>query len=403
MKQPKNFVDKPYAYHEEIELEITTLTNLGSGLGRHNGWVVMVPYTLPGEKVRVRIWRNKSNYSEGDLVEILEANPLRIEPKCKLFGDCGGCQYQNYSYEGQLEWKRQQIVELFERLGGVKTEVQPTHGSPKQYGYRSKITPHFKRRRDDRPMEIGFMRASSRSLVDVPHCPIATDAINEALPKHRDDVLSGRRKFKKGGTLLLRDCREGVTGDNRAFVTQEVNGKIFKFQAGEFFQNNPYIIGDMVNYALDEAAVPGIEYFVDAYCGVGVFGICGCDRFKHVYGIEVNAKGIAAAKDNLKLNDVTNCDFVLGSAEAIFEQITTPADKTTVLIDPPRKGCDMVFLNQLFEYGPNRVVYVSCGPDTQARDLKAFLANGYKLEKVQPFDLFPQTRHIENVATLVKA
>lgn len=402
MKQPKNFVPTPYTYHQEIELEITSLTNLGDGVGRHNGWVVMVPYTLPGERIKARIWRNKSNYSDGDLVEVLQASAQRATPRCPLFGDCGGCQYQHYAYEGQLQWKQQQIKELFKRLAGIETEIQPTHPSPREYAYRSKITPHFQLRKNGEDFPIGFDRASSRSIVDVPQCPIATDAINEALPGERERIRKNRRKFKRGGTLLLRDCLEGVTSDNRASVTQKVNKRVFQFIAGEFFQNNPYIIGEMVDYALEQAKSPGISYLVDAYCGVGVFAICGSDRFTSVYGVEVNSQAIVAAQGNLLLNQVQNCKFLLGSAEAVFEKVTTPPQETAVLIDPPRKGCDKVFLDQLFAYAPARVVYVSCGPDTQARDLKEFLANGYELQRVQPFDLFPQTRHIENVVTLVR-
>jgi len=404
MRKPKNFHAEPFEYHQEVELRIDTLNNQGDGLGRVDGWVVMVPYALPGERVRVRIWRNKSNYSDGDIVEILEPSPQRVEPRCKLFGVCGGCQYQHLAYEAQLEWKTRQIVELLQRIGGIETEVQPCWPSPQVYGYRSKITPHFRNLKGGVPVEVGFEKAHSRSIVDVPECPIASDAINAALVQERKALLGGAKKFKRGGTLLLRDALGGVLTDNRALGMERVCGRTFEFVAGEFFQNNPHILPDMVGYALDQAqAGRGARFLVDAYCGVGVFGICGSDRFERVFGVEVNSATLELARTNATINGIRNCRFILGSAEAIFDGLEAPASETAVLIDPPRKGCDEVFLRQLFNYAPARIVYVSCGPDTQARDLAQCVAAGYRITRVQPFDLFPQTRHIENVVTLERA
>ena len=157
---PKNFVPVPFEYHQIVELEIDDITNLGAGVGRIDGWVVMVPYALGGERVRARIFRNKKNYSEGDLVEVLRPSPERVEPKCSLYGICGGCQYQHLSYKAQLEWKRKQVCDLMQRIGGIDFEVQPTHPSPKQYGYRSKLTPHYERPRGE-DFPIGFVYRST--------------------------------------------------------------------------------------------------------------------------------------------------------------------------------------------------------------------------------------------------
>lgn len=397
---PKNFHPEPFTYHQVVELRIDDLSNLGEGVGRIDGWVVMVPFALPGERVRVRIWRNKKNYSDADLVEVLEPSPERVEPPCPIFGECGGCQYQHLNYEAQLAWKRRQIAELLRRIGGIETEVQPCRGSPRTYGYRSKITPHYDRPRQGAIGPIGFQRYANRSTVDVPQCPIASPAINDALPAARAEVRATAAKRRKGGTLLMRESRDGVTRDNREIVTETVGPRVFQFVAGEFFQNNPHILPDMVNYALDQAAGP--RFLVDAYCGVGVFGICGAGRFEKVTGVELNATAISLARANAQINQLRNVDFIVGEAEAIFEHLSFPGAESAVILDPPRKGCDPLFLEQLFAFGPARIVYVSCGPDTQARDLQGFLAAGYSIERVQPFDLFPQTRHIENVVTLVR-
>ncbi len=393
---PKNFVPTPFEYHQIIELEIDDLTNLGLGVGRIDGWVVMVPYALGGEKVKARVYRNHKNYSEADLVEVLRPSADRVEPKCPLFGKCGGCQYQHLSYEAQLEWKRKQVYDLMQRIGGIDFPVNSTHRSPRQYGYRSKLTPHYERpRRGEMP--VGFVMQGRRStIVDVPHCPIASDAINEALPSARERIKNSNPR--RGGTLLLRDCDEGVCQDNNAIRTERVAGISYQFCAGEFFQNNPFILPELIEYAISQAK--GTKYLVDAYCGVGVFALAASKYFEQVSGVEISSKAIVCANANAKINAISNCEFLIGKAETIFEGIKFEGSQTSMIIDPPRAGCDVKFLEQLVAFASKKLVYVSCGPDTQARDLAFLTSRGYKLLELQPFDLFPQTRHIENVATL---
>ncbi len=402
-KPPRNFRPEPFAYHEEVELRIDALTNLGAGIGRVDGWVVMVPFALPGERVRTRIWRNKANYSEGDLAEVLEASPHRVEAGCLLFGECGGCQYQHLAYPVQLEWKTRQIVELLQRLAGLDVSVEPCIGSPVVYGYRSKLTPHFRRAPDGDRTAIGFQRADSRAVIDVPACPIASEAINAALPRERAAVKSGERRFKRGGTLMLRDVGGRVETDPAAVVEERVGEHRFRFVAGEFFQNNPHVLPRMVDYVLAEARAADVPRLVDAYCGVGVFAVCGARHFETVHGIEISTRAVALARQNAERNGTANVTFHEGTAERIFEGLPFPGGECAVILDPPRKGCDASFLEQLLAFGPRRVVYVSCGPDTQARDLRILAAGGYRVLRVQPFDLFPHTRHIENVVTLACA
>ena len=401
MKAPRNFHPQPFAYHEEVELLIEDLTNLGQGVGRHDGWVVFVPFALPGERVRVRIWRNKRQYSEADLVAILEPSPDRIEPTCPLFGTCGGCQYQHYAYRAQLDWKRRQIEQLLRKMAGLEVAVNPCLACPDQvYGYRSKITPHFRQPPHMPGTPIGFQKAWSRAIVDVAQCPIASPAINAALGPARERLRAGEGSYRKGGTLLLRDSAGGVVTDMKAVACERVGDFVFEFIAGEFFQNNRHVLPKMVAYALGEAAVAGMRYLVDAYAGVGVFGICGHDKFEQVAGIEVSERAVDLARRNVEANQIRNVRFLLGSADAIFAGLDFPAAETAVLMDPPRKGSDEGFLDQLLEYGPGRIVYVSCGPDTQARDVRRLIEGPYAVTDVQPVDLFPQTRHIENIITL---
>ena len=401
-KIPRNFVPTPFSYHQEIEIDIVDLSNLGTGVGKIDGWVVMVPYALAGERVKARVYKNHKNYSEADLVEVLKPSPERVEPKCKLFGKCGGCQYQHLSYEAQLKWKQKQVVDLMKRIGGIDFEVSPTHRSPEQWGYRSKLTPHYERPSKN-GMPIGFvMQGRRNTLVDVEYCPIASNSINAELPQARADLLEHSAKLRRGGTLLLRDCQEGVCQDNRAIVTEKVGNIYYQFCAGEFFQNNPFILPELVEFAIEHAS--GTKNLVDAYCGVGVFALAAAKHFENVAGVEISAKAIECANVNARMNNITNCEFLIGKAETIFADVAKRfnGDETSMIIDPPRAGCDVAFLEQLIAFAPKKLVYVSCGPDTQARDLAYLTQRGYMLKLLQPFDLFPQTRHIENVAVLEK-
>lgn len=397
----KPFNDQPFAYHHELELEITSLTNMGQGVARVDDWVVMIPGVIPGEKVRARIFRNHKNYSEADLLEVLEPSPHRVEPGCPLFGTCGGCQYQHIAYAEQLRWKRQQVEELLDRMAGIKTAVEPVIGSPSEYNYRSKITPHFRRPRDGKIDAIGFLRSGMRNrLVDVPQCPIASEAINEKLPEIRATIHRNAADYRRGATILIRDAVEGVVTDPGAMITEKVGEKSFRFQAGEFFQNNPFILEKLTTYVAEKARLENCRYLVDAYCGSGLFALTAAEGFEEVAGVEISENAIRSAKENAKLNGIENCFFLAGDASSIFEGIKFPPEETAVIIDPPRKGSDELFLQQLFAFRPKRVVYVSCNPATQIRDLKSFIENDYELDSVQPFDLFPQTKHLECVASL---
>ena len=459
----KKFTDLPFPYHHELEMEVSTLTNLGVGLGRvplpaargqktedggqgsdsqvsgfsasvsrsenrgqtpggqqaatassqvsppSGGWVVMVPFTLPGEKVRVRVYRNHKNYSEADLLEVLTPSPHRIAPKCPLFGQCGGCQYQHLTYAEQLKWKRQQVEELLKYMAGVEFSVAPVIGSPREFGYRSKITPHFrawsKEQAAGQAAPIGFLKQGTRfDLVDVPACPIATPEINAKLPEVRakTQVRLAAGEYKRDATLLLRHAQEGVISDYDAVIHEQVGALKLHFLARDFFQNNPFILEKFTGYVSEQAAGSGAKFLVDAYCGSGLFALSCAPAFERVAGVELSETSVKFAMENAAANGIANATFRSGDAAQIFAGLEFPPADTAVIIDPPRKGCDESFLHQLFAFGPRAVVYVSCDPATQMRDLKGFLAAGYQLTAVQPFDLFPQTRHLECVITLAK-
>jgi len=498
----------PFAYHQEIILKITNLTNLGDGIAHveipqpslvsnssnestnettnelpsPSNYVVMVPQVMPGEVVRARVWQNRKTYSNADLLEVLEPSPDRIKPICPLFGQCGGCQYQFMGIDQQRKWKRNHVEETLSRIGqftheekGFPCEVNTVVGTDEVFGYRTKLTPHHHAPNSEGVINaIGFQRSKVRgSLVDVENCPIATNEINEELGRFRQKVKDNaikqkqensekKKKRVRGATLLLRHHKSGVSTDSNEEVEEEVKGKffdlVFKFRAGEFFQNNPYILPLLVDHVIQQALQPMSsnksskyssssfsaetpstktisttthhhqlpKYLLDTYCGGGLFALAAAQHFNKCIGIEVSKLNIAAATRNAQLNNISNCKFVAGTAEDIFLKVSSTSDSkteiktsrsnndnnddddvldgkdTVVVVDPPRAGCSFDFLTQLILFAPFRIIYVSCNPATQARDARILYDAGYMPTNVTPFDLFPQTRHIENVITFEK-
>lgn len=405
---PKGFRPEPFAYHEELELEIENLSNLGQGVARFGteNWVVFVPFSLPGERVRARIYRNHQSYSEADLIAVLTPSRDRVTPPCPQFGSCGGCQYQHLSYPEQLAWKRDQVADLLHRTAQIKDlPVEPPIPSPLEFGYRSKITPHYQKPNKEGIRNIGFLATASRSrIVDIPSCPIASAAINASLPRVRDAARAQAGKRKKGATLLLRDSQGTILTSSQAVAEEQVGNLHFSFLAGDFFQNNPSILPEFTSYVAHEASMGGLRFLVDAYSGSGLFSLTCASSFEQVYGVEISETSADWARLNARQNGIENATFLAASAETIFAGLEVSASETAILIDPPRKGCSPEFLEQLLSFGPARVVYVSCNPATQARDLVTLTTStgGYRPTRCQPFDLFPQTRHLECVVTLEK-
>ncbi|KAG7662415.1 TRM2 [[Candida] subhashii] len=340
-------------------------------------------------------------------------------------------------------------------------ETQP---SPLKYSYRTKLTPHFnvpwskKGELEYRP-NIGF-GAKGRptwrkdgdfgpdgSIMDIEECPIGTRIINQGMKNERKRFEQEFKKYKKGATVLLREdtkvgkqgeeveIGEGSTDENgvvskievdvegsgeklvktcvtntRQIVQEYINGYKFEFSAGEFFQNNNSILPIVTNYVKSNLSIPNSKpdepnYLVDAYCGSGLFSITCSSNVSKVIGVEVSADSVKFAERNAKLNNIENAKFIVGKAEEIFASIDTPSDRTSVILDPPRKGCDEVFLNQLSTYHPAKIVYISCNVHSQARDVEWFINNtehgkDYVVESVKGFDFFPQTHHVESVAVL---
>jgi tRNA/tmRNA/rRNA uracil-C5-methylase (TrmA/RlmC/RlmD family) len=319
-------------------------------------------------------------------------------PACPLFGHCGGCQLQDLDYQEQLALKTAEVRRLF-----PGTTVASCIPSPRPYGYRSKLTPHFPRPRAGRAPAIGFLKVGlpPRTL-DVPACPIATPAVNARLTELRAEVMAQWDSYHRGSTLLVREASSGVTVDPRAVVTEEVGELSLQFSASDFFQNNPFLLPRLAAYVASEARAGGARFLVDAYCGSGLLGLAAAPGFERVLGVELSPSSVRWARANATRNGRDNCEFLAAQASAVFATVPFPGADTAMIIDPPRKGCGDDFLRQLVAFAPRTIVYVSCNPETQARDVAALRDAGYGCRGIQPFDMFPQTRHVEAVATLAQ-
>ncbi|OAV99251.1 hypothetical protein PTTG_00422 [Puccinia triticina 1-1 BBBD Race 1] len=438
---------------KEIEVEISVLSSFGDGIAisPQKNWALVIPFCVPGDVVRSRIFRHNSTHSVGDLISVMTPGESRNDAliRCKYFGKCSGCQYQMIDYQKQLDLKRIAVQKAFEHFSGLDPSsipmVELTLQSPKEYEYRTKLTPHFELPRQLKnqkaaPVQeeesaqdyhsgpgglaIGLAEKGRRRVIDIEECPLGTKTINEKLTTERARVQSTIHNFKRGATLLLRESlipldptapsgspvddesRICVT-DHKTIVREKVLDKNFEQNAGSFFQNNPSILGPFMSYMIEEL-IPKKEtqddpeqdrYLVDAYCGSGLFSISLAQYFTKTTGIELSSDSLRYAKRNAELNKITNTSFIVGEAEAIFKDLTFPSEKTTIIIDPPRKGCSKEFLDQLLSFRPKRIIYISCNVNTQAQDIK-YIKDLYKLGRLRGLDFFPQTYHCESVALL---
>jgi tRNA (uracil-5-)-methyltransferase len=464
---------------KEIQVEIKEISSTGDGLGFQQGsdsdQVYVVPFSAPGDIVTARPHKHfgEERYSMADFVNVITPSPHRDASlvKCPYFASCSGCQFQMLPYDFQLQHKKSIVEKAYRNFSTLPPELIPTIGdtigSPLQYGYRTKLTPHFDgppdaRRSDGRNgikrtfkevPPIGFMKKGTRTTIDIEDCPIGTDAVRAGNKRERKRVADTIDTYHKGATLLLRenttripkssfsvekekedtdavieDLGEHVhvktcVTDPNAKSTEYVGDFQFVNPAGSFFQNNNSILPIFTQYIRDHILPPSspassakkITHLIDAYSGSGLFTITLSSLFKSSLGIDISSSSIASATTNARLNNLpeSSTKFIAADAAALFASITSPADETVVMIDPPRKGCDESFLRQLVQYGPARVVYVSCNVHTQARDIGVLVGGMkgvdggfgtgegcYEMESLVGFDFFPQTGHVEGVAVL---
>lgn len=374
-----------YVPGQKVTVEINDIAFGGEGVGRIDDFVVFVPFVAPGERLEVELTEVKKRFARGKVVQIAQPSAQRVKPPCRYFGECGGCQYQHLAYALQLEIKRKQIADLFERVGHLKGDlVQPVAPCPSPYGYRNRIMIRSQWDKFKQGLNIGYIRADNRLVVDIEECVIAEPALNAQIQEVR------RHPPPKGGLkVTLRVAPEG-----------------WVLPRDSFFQNNFFLLPKLVETVRERLRESGSVRLLDAYCGVGFFALELGDLVEEFVGIEIDAAAIKAAKQNAANRSRKNGRFIEGSTEELLPETLAQmgAEATSVILDPPRKGCDPGTLELLRRLRPRQVIYVSCHPATLARDLNALCAGGvFEVMTIVPLDMFPQTQHVECVADLRRA
>ena len=464
--------------NKNIVLENIRLVSAGSkgiAVGRtEEGKTVLVSGAVPGDLVNVRVKKSKSNYYEAEMIEILEKSPFRVEPKCIHFGVCGGCKWQNLSYEKQLDVKQDEVFNNIKRIGGLEDfETLPILGSEEHYFYRNKMEFSFSNARWLTQYEIsseenfgnrdalGFHIPGMWSkILDLKECLLQEDPSNAIRLAVKNYAVKNGLEFfdvreQKGflRTMMLRQnsigewmvlfqlyreeqenrknlfefllsefpqiktliyCINSKQNDSiydqdvqtyfgEGFLMEEMDGLQFKIGPKSFFQTNYKQALELYRKTLEFADLKGDEVVYDLYTGTGTIAQYVARNAKQVIGIESVPEAIEAAKEHAKLNGLENCTFYCGDMKAIFnDEFLENHPKADVLItDPPRDGMHQKVVEQILKLAPEKIVYVSCNSATQARDL-ALMKEQYKLVKILPVDMFPQTHHVENIALLVK-
>jgi 23S rRNA (uracil1939-C5)-methyltransferase len=379
-----------------VELEIERILPGGYGLAHSAGKTIFVSLAVPGDRLRVRVDRQQGNVLFASIEEILVASPDRIEPPCPYFGRCGGCDFQQLSYEKQLAAKADIIRDCLKRIARLENlpDIFVTP-SPREWRYRMRAMWQI----DQDAQRIGYYERGSRRVCDVADCAVLVPELQATLERVRAtdwsqfppelkhlDVASG-----ENGVSLSPSFAEFETTE----LTLTTGEERYSYTAEGFFQINAGLLAPLIEFALDD--VSG-ETAIDLYCGVGLFTLPLARRFKQVIGVEGNPVATRFARRNVERAELQNARIVTAGVGNWFRQKAVAAD--FVLLDPPRAGAESVVVNGIVESGARRVSYVSCDPATLARDLKKLIAGGYQIESLAAFDLFPQTHHVETVVRL---
>jgi 23S rRNA (uracil1939-C5)-methyltransferase len=405
---------------QEYEVRSTTCVYGGDALARlPDGRAVFIPYALPNEDLRIRLIEEKERFARGEISEILTRSPDRINPRCPHFKECGGCHYQHIPYQYQLQIKQDILADQLRRVGKIENPpVQPIRASPSPWNYRNHIQFHLAK--DGR---LGFLKHRSNEIVPIQECHLPEESLNSIWPAFELEYIPGLdriglRSGEEGQDILVLLESQGqeafdfdldlplsavlkgpggeivLSGDD--FTIIPVLDFPFVVSAGSFFQTNTQVAENMVNYLLEVLPLEMDTICLDVYCGVGLFSAFLAPRVKQVIGIESNP---SACEDYLyNLASLENVALYDLPAEDVLPELEISPD--IILLDPPRSGLSKSVLDSVAGLGPDLIAYISCDPATLARDAQRLAKQGYSLTAATPFDMFPQTYHIESINLL---
>ena len=436
-----------------LNVTIDHLTKEGVGVTRIEKKPMYIMYSIDGEEILANVEFVGKRMIAGSVNKINKPSSFRCDPKCSVYYDCGGCHLSHMTYEGQLGFKTNLVKKLYKEAGFENVKVQDCVGQNTPYFYRNKVqTPVQKR---GKQILAGFYKEDTHDIIPYDRCLVQDDISNKiikavvaAMKENRiepynEDFRTGvirhvlvRRAEKETMLVLItnvnsfagrnnfvqaikRKCPEITTivqninprhtnvilGEKenilfgKGYIVDTLCGVTFKISPKSFYQINKEQCEKLYTKAIDLANLTGKEVVLDAYCGIGTIGMIASKKAKEVYGVEIVADAIKDAKMNAKNNNINNCKFYCADAQDFMRRYDGEK-MDTVFVDPPRKGCSEQFLSSLAKFKPNKIVYISCNPETQVRDVKYLLNKGYTFNEVHPFDMFPQTFHVETITLL---
>ncbi|CAN1210276.1 23S rRNA (uracil(1939)-C(5))-methyltransferase RlmD [Tumidithrix helvetica PCC 7403] len=448
---------------QTISLEITDLADSGDGVGRHEALVVFVPDTVPGDRIEAKLVKVKHSYANASLTKILAPSPHRVRPSCIVADKCGGCQWQVVSYDHQLQIKQNQVAQALQRIGkfepeAIATWMDPIIGAPSDLHYRNKVTYPLDKTQEGK-VRAGYYQKGSHKLVNLNQCPVQDRRLDLFLENVKLDIqkqgwLIYDEQYHRGllrhfslrigrhtGQVLLTLISNswdvpgleeqanawleqypqlvGVMLNHnsirtntifgaetrciagRDFVEERFAGLTFQLRADTFFQIYTEQAEAMVSAIQEELGLQGHELLLDAYAGIGTISLPLAQWVKQVIAIEIQPQATQQAILNAQMNGIDNIQFLTGKVEDLLPTLEVQPDIT--ILDPPRKGCEPSAIAHLRSHPSQQIAYVSCNPATLARDLNLLCAdNAYRITRIQPFDFFPQTSHVESVTFLTK-
>ena len=437
------------------EVEIIDLNHMGQGVAKIDNFVVFVSGAITGDTVEIEITETKKNYAVGQIINIVKPSKFRIEPPCKYYEQCGGCQLMHMDYNEQLRYKKTRVINELNRadIHFEESIVQDTIGMEDPYRYRNKTA--FSVTERNNKIQIGPYEQGTYNTVDINSCMLqskeadnAVEAFKNLMTKYgikpynkktkqgtiRNIVIRNNRKDElmliivtttenfPGKDNLVKDItslvpsirtvvqnindkdtnlilgRKNITLYGEGTITDTIDDLIFTISPETFFQINPAQTEKLYQTAIQYADIDKDDICFDIYCGIGTISLMAAKKAKKVYGVEIVEQSIINARENADKNNINNTEFFAGKAEVIVPKLYKQNIKADiVIVDPPRKGCEKEVIDTIISMSPKKVVYVSCNPSTLARDVKLLENSGYKLEKVQPVDQFPWTVHVESI------
>ena len=445
--------------NEYIDMTCIDYSHDGQGICKVDGFCVFVKNMLVGEEGKVKIIKVLKNYAVGRLIELYKESEYRCQPRCPIFKQCGGCHIQHLSKDEQQNFKTTRVKETLRKIGHCDVEVRPCLMMDDPWFYRNKVQVPVGCH--DGHIVTGFYKQHSNDIVEMDVCYIQNEISNDIVKRTKELLEESKEeafdKVKHTGNIkhilvkyayktkqvmvvlityqdkirnidyikktLIKEFPNIKTivhnvnsrhdnvilGDKvnviygPGYIEDELLKNTYRISLKSFYQVNPIQVENLYQKAIDFANIQASDEVIDAYCGIGTISLSMAKYAKKVYGVEIVEQAIKDAKDNAYHNGIDNVEFYCQDAgEFMVEFARKNKHIDIVMVDPPRKGCSQVFLDQLVTLSPDKVIYISCDVATQARDIDYLQKHGYKAKICQPVDMFPQSHHIENIMLLVK-